>query len=110
MGSVFDKSDPAVRATYERLLIRVRRIGPVVTEEKKSSIHLKSRAAFAGVHPLKSQLDLNIVSAQPIEDHRVVKRDQISAGRYHNVVPLSSPRDVDAQLVDWLKTAYELVS
>ena len=108
--SVFDKSDPAVRATYDRLLVRVRRIGPVVTEEKKTSIHLKSEAAFAGVHPLKSRLDLNIVSAAPITDPRVVKRDQISASRYHNIVPLSSPRDVDAQLVDWLKTAYELVS
>ncbi len=108
--NAFDKSDPAVRATYDRLLVRVRRIGPIVTEEKKTSIHLKSRAAFAGVHPLKSRLDLNIVSATPITDPRVVKRDQISASRYHNLVPLSSPRDVDAQLVDWLKTAYELVS
>lgn len=110
MGSVFAKSDPAVRATYDRLLVHVRRIGPVVTEEKKSTIHLKSRAAFAGVHPLKSRLELNIVSAQPIADRRVVKRDQISAGRYHNVVALNSPHDVDTQLVDWLKTAYELVS
>lgn len=108
--SVFDKSDPAVRATYDRLLLRVRRIGPVVTEEKKTSIHLKSGAAFAGVHPLKSRLDLNIVSAAPIADPRVVKRDQIAASRYHNTVPLSSPRDVDAQLVAWLTTAYELVS
>ncbi len=99
-----------MRATYERLLIRVRRIGPVIAEEKKTSIHLKSRAAFAGVRPMKSRLDLNFVSAQPIVDHRVVKRDQISAGRYDNVVALSSPRDVDAQLVDWLKTAYDLVS
>lgn len=88
----------------------MRRIGPVVAEEKKTSIHLKSRAAFAGVHPLKSRLDLNIVSAAPIADRRVVKRDQVSPSRYHNIVPLSSPRDVDAQLVDWLKTAYELVS
>jgi hypothetical protein len=108
--SLFDKSDPAVRAIYERLLLRVRRIGPVVTEEKKTSIHLKSRAAFAGVHPLKSRLDLNIVSAVPIDDPRVKKQDQISASRYHNVVPLNDPRDVDAQLLDWLKTAYELVS
>ena len=109
MGA-FDKSDPAVRATYERLLLRVRRIGPVVAEEKKTSIHLKGRAAFAGVHPLKSRLDLNIVSAAPIADRRVVKREQISASRYHNVVSLSSPRDIDAQLVGWLTAAYELVS
>ena len=107
---MFDKSDPAVRAIYERLLLRVRRIGPVVAEENKTSIHLKSRAAFAGVHPLKSRLDLNIVSDAPIADPRVKKRDRVSPSRYHNVVSLSSPRDIDAQLLDWLKSAYELVS
>ncbi len=108
--SVFDKSDPAVRAIYDRLLIRVRRIGPVVAEENKTSIHLKSRAAFAGVHPLRSRLDLNIVSAAPIADPRVKKRDRVSASRYHDLVPLSTPHDVDTQLIEWLKSAYELVS
>ena len=108
--SVFDKSDPAVRAIYERLLIRVRRIGPVVAEENKTSIHLKGRVAFAGVHPLKSRLDLNIVSDAPIADPRITKRDRVSASRYHNVVSLSTPRDIDAQLLGWLKSAYELVS
>ncbi len=107
---VFDKSDPAVRATYDRLLIRVRRIGPVTAEQNKTSIHLKGRAAFAGVHPLKSRLDLNIVSDEPIADPRVTKRDKISASRYHNTVALSSPHDIDTQLMDWLKRAYELGS
>ena len=107
---VFDDSDPAVRAIYERLLVRVRRIGPVVAEENKTSIHLKSRAAFAGVHPLKSRLDLNIVSVVPIADPRVKKRERVSTSRYHNVVSLSTPREVDAQLIEWLKNAYELMS
>src|SRR2546430_7518544 len=106
--SLFDKSDPAVRATYERLLIRVRRIGPVTAEQNKTSIHLKSRAAFAGVHPLKSRLDLNIVSEEPIADPRVTRRDRVSASRYHNTVPINSPHYIDAQLMDWLKRAYEL--
>jgi hypothetical protein len=107
---LFDQSDPAVRATYERLLIRVRRIGPVVAEQNRSSIHLKSRAAFAGVHPLKSRLELSIVSDVPITDPRVTKRERISASRYQNIVPISSPHDIDAQLLEWLKRAYELVS
>ncbi len=109
MGA-FDKSDPAVRAIYEKLLVRVRRIGPVVAEENKTSIHLKSRAAFAGVHPLKSRLDLNIVSDAPIADPRVKKQDRVSASRYHNMVPITTPHEVDEQLLEWLTSAYELVS
>ena len=84
--SVFDRSDPAVRATYERLLIRVRRIGPVMAEEKKTSIHLKSRAAFAGIHPLKSRLDLNIVSAA------LHRRPSGGEARPDLAVPLSQHR------------------
>jgi hypothetical protein len=107
---VFDRSDPAVRATYERLLIRVRRIGPVTAEQNKASIHLKGRATFADVRPLKSRLDVSIVSETPITDPRVTKHDKISPSRYHNTVPISSPHDIDAQLLDWLKRAYDLVS
>jgi hypothetical protein len=108
--SVFDKSDPAVHAIYERVLVRVRRFGPVVADENKTSIDLKSRVAFAGVHPSKSRLDLNIVSEAPIDDDRVKRRDRVSASRYHNIVSLSTPRDVDAQLIEWLKAAYDLGS
>ena len=107
---LFDKSDPAVRTTYDRLLLRVRRIGPVDAEQNKASIHLKGRATFADVRPLRSRLDLSIVSDAPIADPRVTKRDKISSSRYHNIVPISSPHDVDAQLLEWLKRAYELVS
>ena len=35
-------------------------------------------------------------------------RDRVSASRYHNPVPINSPHDIDAQLMDWLKRAYEL--
>jgi hypothetical protein len=53
------------------------------------------------VHPVNSRLGLNIVSAVPIADPRVKKRDRVSASRVHNVVALSTPRDVDAQLMEW---------
>ena len=87
---LFDKSDPAVRATYDRLLIRVRRIGPVTAEQNKTSIHLKSRAAFAGVHPLKSRLDVSIdyqtyfvperqYGANLVEDHYRRFMDRLDA-------------------------------
>ena len=59
---------------------------------------------------MKSRLDLNIVSEEPIADPRVTKRDRVSASRYHNTVPINSPHDIDAQLMDWLKRAYELGS
>lgn len=36
------------------------------------------------------------------------KIDHVSAARYHHEVKVSSPDEVDAELVGWLKAAYAL--
>ena len=47
--SHFAKTDPAVRAVYQRLLEVAQAFGPVAEDPKKTSIHLTRRTAFAGV-------------------------------------------------------------
>jgi len=76
-----DRHDVLVRGA----LLRVR-LGPVAAEEKKTSIHLKRRAASAGIHPLKSRLDLNIVSAA------LHRRPSGGEARPDLAVPLSQHR------------------
>jgi len=39
----FAKSDPAVLATYRRLLDAARARGPVTEDPKKTSVHLRAR-------------------------------------------------------------------
>ena len=108
VGSHFEKSDPAVLATYRRILQAARRLGPVAEEPKKTSIHLMRRVAFAGIATRRSSLILTLKSAVDLRLPRVGKRQQTSANRWHVEIRLGDPGQVDRQLTAWLKSAYEL--
>jgi hypothetical protein len=107
---LFADKDHTVREIYTRLLDVLREIGPFEAEPKKTSVHLVHSVGFAGVHPRKSFLYLNLRTERPIESARIVKAEQVSKNRYHNEVKLSSPAEVDAEVSGWLREAYELGS
>jgi len=104
----FVDTSPNVRAVYEKLLLETRKFGAVTEEAKKTSIHLVSKSAFAGVSTRKTVLLLNIKSAAAILDPRFSKNEKVSAHRYHQELKLSDPSEVDDQLLGWLRQAYEM--
>jgi hypothetical protein len=106
--TLFLGKDTVVRDTFDRVLATLRDIGPFQVETKKTSIHLTRGVAFAGVHPRKSYLYLNIRLDRPIHSDRIAKSEQVSKHRFHNEVKLSTPEEVDAELVSWLRDAYSL--
>ena len=106
--SHFDGKDASVHATYDRLLKNARQFGPVIEEPKKTSIHLVNRTAFAGVATRKSAIVLTIKSDRKLSNPRIHKSERTSANRFHHEVKLTSPAEVDTELVKWLKDAYEL--
>src|SRR5260221_4857023 len=106
--SHFEDKDPAVRQIYDRLLKAAKKFGPVGEEPKKTSIHLMNQTAFAGVATRKSALVLTIKSDRKLSSPRIHKSEQTSARRFHHEVKLTSPAEVDAELVKWLKDAYAL--
>jgi hypothetical protein len=100
--------DDFIRSIYDRLLEALHTIGPFQEEPKKTSIHLVHKVGFAGVHPRKSYLILNLRIDHPIESHRLFKTEQVSKSRFHNEIKLVSPDDIDEELLGWLKDAYSL--
>lgn len=106
--SHFTNRDPAVRATYKRVLQAARSLGPVTEEAKKTSIHLVRRTAFAGIATRRSSLILTLKSSTDIRSPRIEKREQTSANRWHVEIRLDTPSQVDRQLITWLGAAYEL--
>lgn len=99
---------PEVRQTYNGLLACIRKIGPFSEDPKKTSIHLNRRTAFGGVATRKDALILTIKASRDIPSKRILKHEQASANRWHLEVRLSSPEDIDKELVSWLLEAYEL--
>lgn len=108
LEALFENKDLAVRAVYDKVLASLAKVGPLKIEAKKTSIHLVRETAFAGAHPKKTWLDLTIRSEKPIRSARVRAQEQVSKNRWHQDVRLMSPKNVDAEVLGWLKSAYEL--
>ncbi|MCM3869079.1 MAG: DUF5655 domain-containing protein [Pyrinomonadaceae bacterium] len=104
----FQNKDKVVREIYDCLLSKVEQCGPVIEDPKKTSIHLVNRTAFAGVATRKTAINLTIKGDHQLSSARISKTEQVSAKRFHHEVKLTSPTEVDAELVGWLKAAYAL--
>ena len=104
----FAGRDPIVRTIYDRIVGVTEALGPVQQDPKKTSIHLNRRSAFAGIATRKDALILTIKSATDIRSPRIIKRDQASARRWYLEIRLEHPKQVDDELVSWLKNAFDL--
>jgi Domain of unknown function (DUF5655) len=106
--ALFMGKDESVQSTYCRLLEVLHTLGPFQEEPKKTSIHVVRNVGFAGVHPRKSYLILNLRTDYPLDNPRITKSEQVSKNRFHNEVKLISPSEIDEELLGWLKDAYSL--
>ena len=101
---------PEVKTLYRHLLKKLEALGNIRVEERKTSVHLVNRVAFAGVHPRKNSFILNIVSDSPIKSERINKTEQVSKSRFHNELKVQRLEDIDNELLQWLRRAYELMN
>lgn len=100
--------DPIVSKIYMRLIKELQKFGQLKIEPKKTSIHLGNRFGFAGVYTRKNYINLEVHLNYELTGDRVSKVEQASANRYHHTIKLSSEKDIDKELLTWLKEAYEL--
>ena len=110
IASHFDGNEPVVQAVYDALLAGLSAYGEVNAVPKKTSIHLDNASGFAGVYTRKSYINLHFRLDYKLDDSRIVKVEQLSARRFKHTVRLDDTSDVDDQLMNWLKDAYELAS
>ena len=97
-----------MQAIYDRILRELACVGPFEVQPKKTSVHLARGTGFAGVHPRKSALVLNLRLDRALAGPRIARSEQVSRNRHHNEVKLTSPDEVDGELAAWLREAYAL--
>jgi hypothetical protein len=105
---VFARSEPDVRALADALIERAKALPGVAVDPKGTCIHLNRRVAFAGLHPRKSAVLLNLRASAPIESSRIRKVERASANRYHNEMLLETAGDLDEELIGWIAEAHAL--
>jgi hypothetical protein len=111
VDALFAGRNPGARAVYDALIETLRDLGEIGVEPKKSSIHLTAGAgtsAFAGVHPRKNGIVLNVRTDAPLAGPRIRQTEQVSKNRYHSEALLLAPSDIDDELRRWLAEAYQL--
>lgn len=99
---------PIVAAIYKRLIIELKKFGPLKIEPKKTSIHLANRFGFAGVYARKNYINLELHLNYRLTSERINKAEQASANCFHHTIKLVSDKDIDKELLTWLEEAYEL--
>jgi len=104
----FDNKPEDILLIYDKLLSELRKFGNVKECPNKSSIHLENKYGFAGVCTRKKYILLHIHLSKPLDNERIEKIDQISKNRFKHVVKLNSQFEIDKELLDWLKQAYDL--
>src|SRR3954468_8753565 len=102
------EADPVSAAIWARLQAVLAELDDVAVERKKSSLHITRGRAFLGVHPRRGALLLNVVTTEPIESPRVRGTEQVSARRVHNEVLLADPAEVDDEVREWIRCAYQI--
>lgn len=104
----FEKCSDDVAAIYAKIIDGSKKLGTVSEDPKKTSIHLVRKTAFAGVATRKNALILTLKSDADVKSGRVIKREQVSAHRWHVEFRLETPKQVDKELLGWLRDSYDL--
>ena len=99
---------PQIRAACNALLKAVRRFGPVRIGAVKSRLLISGRAHFAGVDVRQGRLRIEFLLDRSLESPRVQRVVRVTDTSFSHFVQASTAADVDAQLLGWLKAAYEL--
>lgn len=100
--------DPVVSKMYYLLIEKLQKFGSLKIEPKKTSIHLGNRFGFAGVYTRRNYINLEMHLNYRLTGERIRKVEMASPNRFHHTIKLISEKDIDKELLTWLKQAYDL--
>ena len=104
----FATTAPSVRASFERVLDVVAKLGPVTVLAEKSRIALHVRMSFAAFMPRREWLNGHLVLARQVDNPRFHKIETYSPRNVLHAFRLRSPAEVDEEFAGWLAEAYHV--
>jgi uncharacterized C2H2 Zn-finger protein len=98
---------PLAKELFEVLFSKLETFGQVRADAVKTSVNLVARHHFGAVHPMKDGLRIGFILRRKVEDARIIRHEWVGGDRWGHSVRLINPKDIDDQLLGWLKEAYE---
>ena len=96
----------ALRPIHDKLMAQLEKFGPFEVAPKKGYVSLRRAKQFAMVGPAtntKVEVGLNLKGVNPPARFAVVPQPAMC----HFKVRIENPSEVDKELVDWLRRAYD---
>lgn len=93
---------------YNELKEKIREnIGPFKVESLPCCIHFVSSYTFAAVYAMKDKIRIHFSLNKKLASSRL-RSQQFSASRYMYELSIKDKKELDAELIGWLKLAYRL--
>lgn len=106
LDEIYTGAKAAQRPIHEALMKHISKFGEFETLPKKGYVSLRRKKQFAMLGPkTNTRFEVGINAKGLKKDARLMEQPAGSMCNY--VVPLTDPKEVDAELVQWLKAAYE---
>jgi hypothetical protein len=106
VDAIYDGAKADLRPIHEAIMDRVTTFGDFEVAPKKAYVSLRRKKQFAMVGPAtKTQVEVGLNMKGVTSTERLV--EQKPGGMCQYKVRLSSPAEVDEELLGWLRTAYD---
>ena len=103
---LFQGKSQMVQDLYQALRDKLNQLGPVQETMKAISVSFENRKRFASALIREHSIKLILRTNHKITSPRIRNREQVAANSFDHTVLISSTRDIDPELMEWLEEAY----
>lgn len=105
----FQNKGPEAAKLYADFKKAVKKnVGPFKVLSLPCCIHFDKVSTFAGIFILRGKIKLHFSLMQKIDSQRIEKWSKMSSTRYLYSVTLEDKKEIDKELIGWLKQAYAI--
>lgn len=106
VDEIYSGPKEALRPIHDRVMAAIAKLGPFDIAPKKAYLSLRRRKQFAMVGPAtKTQVEIGINAKELSASERLIAQKPGGMCQYR--VRLTAASEVDAELVAWIRAAYE---
>lgn len=102
----FSTGPPWERPIFDAVMAHLATVGAVHVEPVSVGIFLKKSQSFAQLRPMTKWVALSFGLPRHVRHDRIARTVVPYGNRYHHVVNLRTPEDVDGDVRTWLTEAY----
>lgn len=103
----FHNKPRILREIFDSIVYRLKDFGQIRIDAVKTSINLGAKSHFGMVYVLKDCLKLEFITDRLIESSRFLKVKESKKDLFMYTLKIKQLRDVDEELINWLKIAYD---